>query len=288
MQPSPLGHPAGPKPSAWMTATLRAAHQLFDQPLILRDPVALRILGAEREAQLRDEEERQRHPLAVAMRATLVVRARLAEDSWQAAHRGGVNQYVILGAGLDTYAYRADCMPSACLFEVDLPAMQQWKRDCLRAAGIAEPPALTYVATDFEQAPLSADLLQAGLADDAPSCFCWLGVTMYLQADAVMRTLQDIAAYPQGTSIVFDYCVHDAQLTEPERMGLRVVSGALAAQGEHLLSAFDPQRLEHMLRRFGFSQVEHFGAPELSELYLRGRADGLRLSGIFRMIRATV
>ncbi|RFP14885.1 MULTISPECIES: SAM-dependent methyltransferase [unclassified Duganella] len=288
MQPSPLGHLAGPKPSAWMTATLRAAHQLYDQPLILRDAIALRILGGERETQLRADEERQRHPLAVAMRATLVVRARLAEDSWQAAHRQGVNQYVILGAGLDTYAYRADCTPSARLYEVDLPAMQQWKRACLRAADIAEPAALTYVTTDFEQSSLSADLLLAGLADDAPSCFSWLGVTMYLQPDSVMRTLQDIAACPPGSSIVFDYCVHDSQLTETERMGLRVVTSALAAQGEHLVSAFDPQALEHMLRQYGYSQVEHFGAQELSDRYLSERTDGLRLSGIFRMIRATV
>jgi len=288
MQPSPIGHLAGPKPSAWMTATLRAAHQLFDQPLILRDAVSLRILGAEREAALRGEEDRQRHPLAVAMRATLVVRARLAEDSWQAAHKQGVNQYVILGAGLDTYAYRTDCLLSAQIYEVDLPAMQQWKRDCLRAADIAEPASLHYVATDFERTALSADLQQAGLDDDAPSCFSWLGVTMYLRPDAVMRTLQDIASYPPGSSIVFDYCVHADQLTEPERMGLQVVTTALAAQGEHLLSAFAPQQLEHMLRHYGFSQVEHFGAQELTERYLADRTDGLRLSGIFRMIRATV
>ncbi|OFA04635.1 class I SAM-dependent methyltransferase [Duganella sp. HH101] len=203
--PIPASHLTGPKPSAWMTATLRAA---------------------------------------------LVVRARLAEDSWQAAHRQGVNQYVILGAGPDTYAYRADCLPSAQICEVDLQ--------------------------------------QAGLDDGAPSCFSWLGVTMYLRPDAVMRTLQDIASYPPGTSIVFDYCLQADQLTEPERMGLQVVTTALAAQGEHLLSAFEPQRLEHMLRHYGFSQVEHFGAQELTERYLADRTDGLRLSGIFRMIRATV
>jgi methyltransferase (TIGR00027 family) len=271
-----------------MTATLRAAHQLFDSPIILHDAVALRILGAEREAQLRAEEERQRHPLAVAMRAALAIRARLAEDSWREAHQRGVNQYVVLGAGLDTYAYRADCAPSAGLFEVDLPEVQRWKRACLRAADIAEPPALRYVATDFTQASLSEDLLQAGLAGDAPAVFSWLGVTMYLPADAVMRTLQDIAGFAPGTSIVFDYCVHDSQLTEAERIGLQVVTTALAAQGEHLVSSFEPQRLEHMLRQYGFNRIEHFGAAELTERYLSERTDGLRLSGIFRMLRATV
>ena len=194
MQPS-----SAPKPSAWMTATLRAAHQLFDQPLILRDAIALRILGAEAEARLRADAERQRHPLAVAMRTTMAVRARLAEDSWHEAQQRAVDQYVILGAGLDTYAYRADCAPSARLFEVDLPAMQRWKRDCLRAADIGEPASLRYVATDFEAGTLSTDLQQAGLADDKPACHSWLGVTMYLQPEQVMRSLQDIANSPPAS-----------------------------------------------------------------------------------------
>jgi methyltransferase (TIGR00027 family) len=283
MQPT-----SAPKPSAWMTATLRAAHQLFDEPLILRDSVALRILGADAEARLRADGVRQRHQLSVAMRTTMAVRARLAEDSWYEAQRRAVDQYVILGAGLDTYAYRADCAPSARLFEVDLPAMQQWKRDCLRAADIGEPAALRYVATDFENDTLSADLQRAGLADDKPACHSWLGVTMYLRPDQVMHTLQDIANCAPGSSIVFDYRVHDDQLTDAERAGLQVVTTALAAQGEHLLSSFDPQKLEHMLGRFGYSQVEHFGPKELTERYLACHNNGQRLSGIFRMIRATV
>lgn len=201
------------------------------------------------------------------MTDTLVLRSRLAEDSWRAAQRQGVKQYVILGADSATCAYRAGC---------------------LHPADTGEPAAPHYIATDVEHTALSDDLQQAGLDEAAPSCFSWLGVTMYLRPDAVMRTLQEIASHPQGSSIVFDYCVHADQLTEAERVGLQVVTTALAAQGEHLLSAFGPQRLEHMLRHYGFSQVEHFGAQELTERYLADRADGLRLSGIFRMIRATV
>jgi methyltransferase (TIGR00027 family) len=268
------------KPSAWITATARAAHQLYDQPLILNDPLAVRLLGAEREAELRADAQRQQHPLAVAMRATMAVRARLAEDSWLAAQARGVQQYVILGAGLDTYAYRAG--HTAHIYEVDLPAMQQWKRDCLRAADISEPANVRYVATDFTDGSLLEDLQQQGFDAAQPACFSWLGVSMYLRPDEVMRTLRDIADCAPGSSIVFDYCVQRRHLNDNERAGLDFFAAALAAQGEPLQSSFEPSLLEHMLRHHGYRHIEHFGAAELSALY------GLRLSGIFRLIRATV
>lgn len=289
-QPTPAAAlPAAPKPSAWMTATLRAAHQLFDPSPIMRDELAVRILGARRVAELRADEARHRHPLAVAMRAAMAVRARLAEDSWREARQRGIGQYAILGAGLDTSAYRFKDSDSATrIFEVDLPDMQRWKRACLRAAGIAEPSCVRYAASDFKESALIDDLLQAGFSDEQPACFSWLGVSMYLPPDAVMRTLQDIADGALGTTIVFDYCVPRTHLTPAECAGRDHVAGTLAAQGEHLLSSFDPQGVEHMLRHFGFRQVEHFGAQELTACYLSGRGDGMRLSGVFRMIRATV
>jgi methyltransferase (TIGR00027 family) len=277
-----MPHPAPPKPSAWITATMRAAHQLYDQPLILADPLALRLLGAEREAELRADGQRQQHPLAVAMRATMAVRARFAEDSWHEAHANGVQQYAILGAGLDSYAYRSNHAPQVRIYEADLPAMQQWKRDCLRAAAIEEPASVRYVATDFTTSALLEDLQQQGFDAAQPACCSWLGVSMYLKPDEVMRTLHEIADCAPGSNIVFDYCVHRQHLTDNERAGLDFVAASLAAQGEPLQSSFEPQLLEHMLRQHGCRHVEHFGPDELSARY------GPRLSGIFRMIRATV
>lgn len=275
-----MPHPAPPKPSAWIAATARAAHQLYDTPRILDDPLALRILGPAREAELRADVQRQQHPLAAAMRAAMAVRARLADDSWHAAQQRGARQYVILGAGLDTCAYRAP--GTAAVYEVDLPAMLQWKRACLRAGGIAEPEHVRYVATDFSSASLMEDLLQAGFDAAQPACFSWLGVSMYLKPDAVMQTLSDIANCAPGSSIVFDFCVHRLHLTEQEQAGLDFVTAALAAQDEHLQSSFAPQLLEHMLRHHGFHHIEHFGPEQLGARY------GARLSGIFRLIRATV
>jgi methyltransferase (TIGR00027 family) len=277
-----MTYPAPPKPSAWITATARAAHQLYDAPPILPDPLALTILGPQREAELRADEERQRHPLAVAMRTTMAVRARLAEDHWHAAQQRGVRQYVILGAGLDTYACRAALAPSTQVYEADLPAMQRWKRDCLQAAGIAQPDGVRYVPTDLSGPAPMEDLQQAGLDLARPACFSWLGVSMYLHPDEVMRTLRDIADCAPGSSIVFDYCVPRGQLTEQERAGLDFVAASLAAQGEHLHSSFEPPLLEHMLRHHGFGEIEHVGPEQLERRY------GARPSGIFRLLCATV
>ncbi|TFW14954.1 class I SAM-dependent methyltransferase [Duganella callida] len=269
-----MSYPAPPKSSAWIAATARAAHQLYDQPLVLNDPLALRILGPQREAGLRADEQRQRHPLAVAMRAAMAARARAAEDCWHATQRQGVTQYVILGAGLDTYAYRMAPAHGVRIYEADLPTMQQWKRDCLRISGIAEPEHLRYVATDFAAGTLSEDLQQAGFDAALPACFSWLGVSMYLQPDQVMQTLADIGACAPGSVIVFDYCVHRKHLSDELCAGLDFVAASLTAQGEHLRSSFEPPLLEHMLRHLGFRQVEHLAPPGLS--------------GIFRMICATV
>ncbi|WP_332876491.1 SAM-dependent methyltransferase [Massilia sp. S19_KUP03_FR1] len=277
-----------PKPSARMTATLRAAHQLLDIPRILDDPLALTILGPTQEAEMRADPGRYSNPVSNVMRATMAVRSRLAEDSWLQAQREGVRQYVILGAGLDTFAYRTGAHPDADLFEVDLPAMQRWKRACLRTAGIAEPARLRYVAIDFAETTLEQGLLASGLNADLPVTFCWLGVSMYLTTQVVLHTLRYIASCAPGSGIVFDYLMQPERLTLSERTGLEMMAAGLAAQGEPLQSYFDPEIFEHLLRQFGFRQIAHFSPQSLSERYLTGRSDGLRLSDVFRMIRATV
>ena len=127
------------------------------------------------------------------------------------------------------------------------------------------------------------DLQQQGFDAAQPACFSWLGVSMYLHPDEVMRTLRDIADCAPGSSIVFDYCVHRQHLTDNERAGLDFVAASLVAQGEPLQSSFEPQLLEHMLR--------HHGYPSGRAFWRRGTecADTVgRLSGIFRLIRATV
>lgn len=277
-----------PKPSARITATLRAAHQLLDMPLILDDPLALTILGPAQEAEMRADPGRHRNPVSDVMRATIAVRSRLAEDSWLQAQRQGVRQYVILGAGLDTFAYRTGSAPDAHLFEVDLPSTQRWKRACLRTSGIEEPACLRYVPIDFAQTTLEQGLVACGFDPDLPATFSWLGVSMYLTADVVLHTLRYIASRAPGSGIVFDYLVKPELLTLTARTGLEMMAAGLSKQGEPLQSYFDPATFETLLRQFGFRQIEHFGPQSLSERYLADRCDGLCLSGVFRMIHATV
>lgn len=277
-----------PKPSARTTAVLRAAHQLLDAPLILDDPLALTILGPGQEADLRADPGRYSNPVADVMRATMAVRSRLAEDNWRQAWQQGLLQYVILGAGLDTFAYRAGAATDARVFEVDLPSTQRWKRTCLQAAGIAEPACVRYVPVDFVETTLAQGLTASGFDSGSPATFSWLGVSMYLHADVVQQTLRYVASCAPGSSIVFDFVVDPALLTPVERTGLDMMAAHMDAQGEPLRSQFDPVRLEHILHELGFRHIHHIGSQELGERYLRGRSDSLRLSNVFSMIRAAV
>lgn len=277
-----------PKPSAMMVAVLRGAHQLLDAPLILDDPLALPILGAEREAEVRAHPERFHDPLTTALRTILVIRSRLAEDTWHAAQQRGVMQHVILGAGLDTSAYRGSLPAGARVYEVDLPATQQWKRERLAAAGIAAPDAVRYAAVDFSTTTLADGLAQAGFDPNAPACFTWLGVTLYLTPEDVAHTLIYIASCAPGSSVVFDFVISPALLEPRERAAMEAISASLAAGGEPWRSNFEPARLEELLRGMGYGRVEHFGRDELTQHYLAGRSDKLRLAGSTGIIRATV
>jgi methyltransferase (TIGR00027 family) len=276
-----------PKPSAMMVAILRAAHQLLDAPPILDDPLALRIIGAEREAEVRANPERFRDALTTALRTILVIRSRLAEDTWQEAQQRGVTQHVILGAGLDTSAYRGSLPPQARVFEVDLPATQQWKRARLATAGIAVPDAVRYAAVDFSATALADGLAQAGFDRTAPACFTWLGVTLYLTPEDVAHTLDYIASCAPGSSVVFDFVIAPHLLEPRERAAMEAISASLAQGGEPWKSNFAPAELETLLLGMGYNRVEHFGRDELTQRYLRGRSDDLRLAGSTGIIRAT-
>src|ERR1700761_3259360 len=152
-------------------AARRAAHQLLDNPLVLNDPVAIPILG--KNFQL--DRDKHQHPIARAFRAFMVGRSRYAEDNLAEAATDGVKQYVLLGAGLDTFAYR-NPFPELRVFEVDFPATQQWKRDLLHEAAIAEPANLTFTPLDFEHHTLREGLTEAGFDFRQPAFFAWLGV----------------------------------------------------------------------------------------------------------------
>lgn len=279
---------AGPKPSALTVAIQRAAHQLLDRPLVLDDPLALALLGESERQALRESIDKFRQPASLGMRSSLVVRSRLADDVWSEALERGVRQYVVLGAGLDTTAYRHLDAPGR-VFEVDLPATQAWKRARLQEAGIEAPPSLHFVPVDFERIGLAQGLARAGFDPSAPANFSWLGVTMYLDEAAVSETLRFIAGCARGSAVLFEYAVPLSSLPPVMRIAMEQITAQFAERGEPWKSFFEPAALTEMLTELGFSSSKSWTPSELNERYLASRADGLKLGAPpTRLVLATV
>ncbi len=189
---------------------------------------------------------------------------------------------------MDTFAYRNRDRDDCIIFEVDFPATQQWKRDCLRTTGIGEPSSLTFVAIDFDRTTLAEALGKVLFRQDEPAFFSWLGVTMYLEEESIMSTLRFIASLAPGSGVVFDYAVLSSLLSPREQKAMEVLSGRASEGDEPWKTFFDPASLATMLHSLGFSEVEDHGPKQLNERYLSGRTDGLRKSGVARLVCAGV
>src|SRR6266481_4903215 len=194
--------PGQPSLTALGAARLRAAHQLLDRASILADPLATRILGSDDQASI---DHAQAHPSGPRLRWFIAARSRLAEDALTVAVDNGASQLVVLGAGLDTLAYRMLLSERLRIFEADHPATQAWKRELLAAAAIPVPQTLTFVAVDFERETLAEALAAVGFDPARRSFFSWLGVVPYLTEQAIFSTLAWIAQLPGGAEVVFDY-----------------------------------------------------------------------------------
>jgi methyltransferase (TIGR00027 family) len=263
--------------TAQRVAIRRAAHQLLDQPRVLDDPLALRIIGAEAAEELRSN-PKEHHAFSRAFRAFMAARSRYAEDELARAVAHGVRQYVVLGAGLDTFAYR-NPHPGLRVFEVDHPATQAWKRGQLEAAGISIPPTLTFVPIDFERQTLADGLGGAGFDLGAGAFYSWLGVTPYLTREACTTTLSFVAKMPAGSGVVFDFAVDPALLNAGQREALDALSKRVAGYGEPFQLFFDPEKLQGELRGVGFHRTEFLQGKELNARYFKDRDDGLLVRG---------
>ena len=277
-----------PSRSALSVASLRAVHALLDEPLILSDPIALPLLGAPTEAALRADPFALNDPLSRGLRAALVARSRFVEDELASCVAAGVRQYLVVGAGLDTFAYRHPYRDEGLrVFEVDHPGTQRWKQRLLAEAGIAVPASLTFVPADFERDDLASALRQAGFRADQAACVGWMGVTMYLTADAVAATLRTVAGFAAGSRLCFDYRVPVAMLNPVDRVIGEVMEQRVAALGEPWLSAFDPAELQRQLLELGFRTAESATPDALNARYFARRKDGLRVGGGVRLMCAT-
>jgi methyltransferase (TIGR00027 family) len=278
---------AQPSRTAFRVAMRRAAHQLLDRPLIHEDPIAIPILGPRVAEELTADPARfEVGRFAGPLRAFLALRSRVAEDALADAYRRGVRQYVVLGAGLDTFAYRCP-LTGLRVFEVDFPATQAWKRERLADAHIREPATLTFVPIDFAKKRLVDALGAAGLAFDRPSFFSWLGVTPYLTPETVLATLTDLAPLAgAGGGIAFDYMVDPELLTLRQRIGVRMLGARVAAAGEPFVGFFDPAELVERMRGMGYREIRDLTPVELNATYFADRTDGLRVGGTGHMLVA--
>jgi methyltransferase (TIGR00027 family) len=282
---------------------LRAAHLLRDsKPHILRDELAAPLAGFNDEASLNGaldsfaKEVAHISSEAIAQawlqigRLSIAMRSRYAEDALTKALERGVSQYVVLGAGFDSFAYRRrDLAERVRVFEVDHPDTQEMKRARLTQIQVPSAANVTYVSVDFEKQPSIITPLQAmGYRHDAPALFSWLGVVWYLSDAAIERTFREIAATAPGSEIVLDYLVPESMMDERCRQIVQIAERTAASRGEHGGRSFEPARMVEMLRLAGFAYVQDLGARELNVRYLSSRSDGLQIPEMMRLVSAHV
>jgi methyltransferase (TIGR00027 family) len=251
--------------TAFMAAAHRAAHQLIEGGAIFSDPLAVRILGPHAEELLR---QLSADPSTRRLRLFIAVRSRFCEDSVAGALAEGVRQVVVLGAGLDTFAYRQSAIEGLRVFEVDHPATQVWKKECLAEASIAVPESTTFVALDLSRGSLTQALSAAGHDPRERTFFIWLGVVPYLDECSVQATLRDMAGLPGGCDVVFDYSnasdggPHDSRSADHAALAARV-----ANLGEPFRCHLDTDPLLALLRSLGFTRTDDLGPPGIRARY---------------------
>ncbi len=272
-----------PSESAQFMAVLRAAHLFIDgEPKILEDRFALSFIGNDYEIIFQTNGDVFQTPQAKNVRSLTLCRSRITEDLLDEAVNRGVQQYVILGAGLDSFAFRRiDISDQLHVFEIDHPKSQQWKRESLQKAGINKPDNLSFIPVDFEKQTLSVEMIQGGYNIDVPSFFSWLGVTPFLSEEAIFATLDYVAtSAAPGSEIVFQYCLPDSMLDEEGQKQRAFARQRGEEIGEPWKSTFKQDYLITKLKELGFSKVENIDqkkAENRLHKYFINRNDGLEI-----------
>ncbi|RCG30189.1 SAM-dependent methyltransferase [Sphaerisporangium album] len=275
--------------TALTAAAARAAHLMVDdQPTIFADTPAYALLGDHAEELTAYHKVHGAHPILAAARATATTRSRYTEDRLAEAVRRGVGQYVILGAGLDSYAYRAGEDGPVRVFEVDHPATGQWKRDALAKAGIGVPGTVAFVAVDFENDSPADRLVQEGFDPSAPAVVSWLGVTMYLARETIGRTLAMVGGFASGSELVIDSMLPEGLRDEEAQAYVDAVLPVVAESGEPWLTFLGPGDMSAILREHGLEVLAHAHEREAIDAALWNRTDALRPSSLSLLTHARV
>jgi methyltransferase (TIGR00027 family) len=265
----------GPENTAVRVALWRALHLEVDAPPhVLEDEIGLKLVAP-------DDGWRDRpdmSPFTRGFRAAILARARFVEDLVTERAAGGVGQYVILGAGLDTFAQRRPELASRLLvFEIDQPGPQAWKRQRLVDLGFGIPSHLRLVPVNFEAGDAWWErLAAAGFDAGRPAVVASTGVSMYLTKEAIVATLRHVAALAPGSTLAMSFLL-PVEMADPEvRPGIERAAQGARANGTPFISFFTPSEILTLARDAGFKQVQHVSAATLGERYFAGRTDGLR------------
>lgn len=269
--------PVQPSGTALTAAAARAAHLIVDdEPRIFTDPLAARLLGDRADELTGYHTLHGTHPVLSGARVQVACRSRYAQDALARAAAAGVAQYVILGAGLDSFAYRGGLAGRVRVFEVDHPASQEAKRAALAGAGIPVPGNVTLVPADLAADSLKPCLAAAGFDALAPAVFGWLGVTMYLTADAVAETMTAVAGCAPGSELIADYLLPEGARDEAGALYGRLVAQASAERGEPWRSCFAPEEIAELARKSGLGAARSVRQREAIPAHLWQRTDSLR------------
>ncbi len=262
--------------TAVRVALWRAMHVEVDPPPhVFVDEVGLKLAAPDGDWRSRPDMDPKGTSL---FRASIVARARFIEDLVVEKAGHGIGQYVILGAGLDTFAQRRPEIASGLrVFEIDKPGPQAWKRQRLAALGFAVREWLRFVPVNFEAGDAWWERLAlSGFDAGQPAVVASTGVSMYLSKDAIATTLHQVAALAPGSTLAMTFLL-PLELMAPEvRPGFQMAAKGARASGTPFLSFFTPQEMLALAREAGFREVRHVSAATLAERYFAGRTDGLR------------
>lgn len=264
-----------PENTAVRVALWRALHVAADAaPHVFEDDIGLQLVAPDADWRERPDMS----PFTKPFRASILARARYVEDLVVEQMKRGVGQYVILGAGLDTFAQRRPQLAARLrVFEIDQPGPQAWKRQRLLELGFGIPDFLRLVPVDFEAGDAWFERLAAAGFDAAkPAVFASTGVSMYLTREAILATLREIAALAPGSTLVMSFML-PIEMVDPEvRIGVERAAAGARASGTPFISFFTPDDMLALAREAGFREVRHVSAAALAERYFAGRSDGLR------------
>jgi methyltransferase (TIGR00027 family) len=260
-------------------AIVRAVHQTLDhEPKILEDPLSVGLVEGSSEQEIRERAEEFGESVWRYSRSEVLYRNRFAEDELRSSVRDGVSQYLLLSAGLDTFAYRQpEWASDLSIVEVDHPATQDLKRSCLDRLSVESPSNVTFCAIDFDDSTLAEGLRDSSFDPDVPTYVSWLGVTPYLPRQTVEDVFKFVLSLPPLSRITFTFYLPTASLDGIDLEWMEWLEAYVSERGEpfYAESRMEADQMLEWLQGLGFSSVRHLTPQDQNEAYFAGRTDGL-------------